>query len=67
MTDDEFIFAINRLGVDILSRKAAELVKRPATRAQVTAYHRVLSLRREWDRNHRGSIAKNRMQEKASK
>lgn len=42
VTDDEFIFAISRLGVDILSRKAAELVKRPATQAQVTAYHRAL-------------------------
>jgi hypothetical protein len=30
VTDDEFIFAINRFGVDILSRKAAELVKRPS-------------------------------------
>jgi hypothetical protein len=67
VTDDEFVFAINRFGVDILSRKAAELVKRPATQAQVTAYHRALSLQREWNRNHRRLIAKNRMQEKASK
>jgi hypothetical protein len=67
VTDAEFISAIDRLGIDILSKKAAELVKRPATQAQVTAYHRVLSLQREWNRNHRRLIAKNRIQEKASK
>jgi hypothetical protein len=60
VTDDEFIFAIDRLGVDILSRKAAELVKRPATRAQVVAYHRSLAMQREWNRNHRKSISKDR-------
>jgi hypothetical protein len=65
VTDAEFISAIDRLGIDILSKKAAELVKRPATRAQVVAYHRSLAMQREWNRNHRRLIAKDRMQEKA--
>ena len=46
MTDEEFITAIRRMNVGILTEKALELVKRPATRAQQKAYQRMLAGRR---------------------
>lgn len=55
MTDEEFLAAIDRLGMDILSKKAAELVRRPATKSQLRAYERALANQREWNRNHRAA------------
>ena len=55
MTDDEFITAIRRMNVGILTEKAIELVKRPATKSQLRAYERALAHQREWNRNHRAA------------
>ena len=53
MTDEEFIIAIQKFGIDILYQKARELIKRPATKAQQVAYERNLELRKQWNRNNR--------------
>ena len=66
MTDDEFISAIRKLGVGILSKKAAELVKRPSNRAEVRAYERRLTLQKVLDKT-KCEARKTTNQEKASK
>jgi hypothetical protein len=46
LTDDEFMEAIRRLGVEILTQKAHELVERPATHAEQRAQERTRMLQR---------------------
>jgi hypothetical protein len=60
VTDDEFVTAIRRLNVGILTNKALELVKRPATRSQIMAYRKHLAMKRIYDKTHRRPSAKDR-------
>ena len=60
MTDKEFVTAIRRLNVGILTNKALELVKRPATKRQVIAYEKHLAMKRIYDKTHRRPSAKDR-------
>ena len=50
MTDEEFVAAIDRFGIEILSAKARELVKRQPTRGEHIAYERKLARESRWKR-----------------
>ena len=57
MTDQEFLLAIRKLNIQILTEKASELVKRPATRAAQKAYEKELERQRNYRKHHQGQQA----------